>query len=244
MDKTFIFDLDDTLIYNQHYYSLAQIEFARFIFDKLGPRAPNAQTVLNLEVEKDIALVKSKGFLKDRFPTSFAETYKQISERMGENPDLRERHSQEAYNLGERVFDSKTWYTNLVPGAIDTLDFLVNQKDELVILTTGDESVQTDKLRFYELDRWFGDRMHVVPHHKKEKMKELAEERDSKKVWFVGNSAKSDIAPALEIGIGAVYIPQETWAYDNHSLNNLDQSRLVTLTNIKEILEVYTTKLA
>jgi putative hydrolase of the HAD superfamily len=75
-------------------------------------------------------------------------------------------------------------------------------------------------------------------------MKELAEERDSKKVWFVGNSAKSDIAPALEIGIGAVYIPQETWAYDNHSLNNLDQSRLVTLTNIKEILEVYTTKLA
>lgn len=243
MNKTFIFDLDDTLIYNQHYYSLADISFVKFVFENLGPKMPSAQNIINLSNEIDLKGVEKLGFGKERYPSSLAETYRQISERMGENPDLRERHVQEAYNIGARVFDNKTWYPNLVPGAIDTLDFLVSQEDELALLTTGDDSVQSDKINFYNLSKWFGDRTHIVPHHKKEKMTELIVGRDKRKIWFVGNSARSDIAPALSIGIGAVYIPQETWAYDNHSLDNIDKKRLITLKSIREIPEIYSTKL-
>jgi putative hydrolase of the HAD superfamily len=242
--KTFIFDLDDTLIFNQHYYSLADIELVRLIYDRLGPRIPSAHAILSLENEIDLKGVEKFGFGKERFPSSLAETYRQISERMGEPTELREKHAREAYNLGARVFDSRTWFPNLVPGAIETLEFLNRQRDELALLTTGDESVQAEKIRFYGISRWFGDRTHIVPHHKREKIVELAAGRDPKHVWFVGNSARSDIAPSLGIGIGAVYIPQETWAYDNHSLDNLDKTRLITLKSIKELPEIYSTKLA
>ncbi|MEI7719171.1 MAG: HAD family hydrolase [archaeon] len=239
MNKTFIFDLDDTLTFNQHYYSLAQMEFARYIFETLGPKAPNAQVILNLEVKNDLESVQKMGFAKERFPTSFAETYRQISEKMDESPKQREKHILEAYTIGAKVFDSNAWLPDLVPGALYTLEFLVQQKDDLFLLTTGDEEIQRKKVEKYSLSNWFGDNINIVPHHKKERIAEIATGKDKRNVWFVGNSAKSDIAPSLEVGIGAIYIPQETWAYECHDLDKADKTHLVTLKEIGEIPRKY-----
>lgn len=245
MKRNFIFDMDDTLNFNQHYYSLAQIEFAKYIFDTLGPRAPNAQVVLNLEVKNDLEGVQKLGFAKERFPTSFADTYRQISEKMNESPADREKHAQEAYAIGASVFNSKTWIKHLIPGAKDTLDFLVEQGDELHLLTTGDETVQNKKIDFYQLSNWFPQkRIHIVPHHKKERIAEISANKDRRNTWFVGNSAKSDIAPALEVGIGAIYVPQETWAYECHDLDKADKTRLVTIPQISDIISIYESRLA
>jgi len=40
----------------------------------------------------------------------------------------------------------------------------------------------------------------------------LAEVRgfDKSRAWMIGNSPKSDINPALEAGLGAVFVPHET----------------------------------
>ncbi len=239
MNKTFIFDLDDTLIFNQHYYSLAQINFARYVFDTLGPRAPNAQVILNLEVKNDLKNVPKMGFSKERFPTSFADTYRQISKRLGESPQQREKHAQEAYNLGAKVFDSNMWLPDLVPGALCTLEFLVNQKDELFLLTTGDKEIQRKKIEKYELSTWFGNNINIVPHHKKERIIEISTGKTIHNVWFIGNSAKSDISPSLEVGIGAIYVPQETWEYECHDLDKVDKTHLITLKEIGEIPKIY-----
>lgn len=238
------FDLDDTLMFNHHYYSLALVEFVKHIINTLGPRTPNAQTILELQAKRDIAAAKANGFSMDRFPTSCAETYLEIAKAIGINAEKASEGAKQAYKIGTRVFDSNFWIKDLMPDAVQTLDYLKEQGDELFLLTAGDPRVQNRKIEFYGLSRWFEDSMHVVPHHKKEKLVEIVSGRNKKNVWFVGNSARSDIAPALEIGIGAVYIPQETWAYDKHDLASVDQSKLVTLDEIGEIPRIYTSTFA
>lgn len=230
------FDLDDTLMFNHHYYSLALVEFVKHIITTLGPRTPNAQTILELQSKRDIAAVKATGFTLERFPQSCADTYLEIAKTLNING---EAGAVQAYEIGTRVFDSNFWIKDLMPNAVQTLDYIKQQGDELFLLTAGDPRVQDRKIEFYGLSKWFGDQMYVVPHHKKEKLVEIVSGRNKKDVWFVGNSARSDIAPALEIGIGAVYIPQETWAYDKHDLASVDQNRLVTMNEISEIPKNY-----
>jgi len=233
------FDLDDTLIFTQHYYSLAQADFARFVVENLGPRSPNTPTIIRIAEEKDMEGIKAKGFLMERFPTSFAETYTEIARKMGVSERKIQAGAREAYRIGEQVFQPEHWIPHLVPGARAVLDFLQEHGDDLFILTTGDPRVQNVKLEFYGLGRWFGERMFVVPHHKKERMEEIVGSRDKKDVWFVGNSTRSDIKPALEIGIGAVYIPQETWAYDTHDLTQLNTTRLNEIRRIGLLPKLY-----
>jgi len=239
VNKLIGFDLDDTLMYNHHYYSLALAEFVKHTITTLGPKTPNIDNILELQSNKDISAVKINGFSMERFPTSCAETYLEIAKTIGTNEQKAKEGARQAYEIGNQVFDSNYWITELMPDAKETLDYIKANGDELFLLTAGDPRVQNKKLEFYGLSKWFGKQMHVVPHHKKEKLIEIITGRDKKDVWFIGNSAKSDIAPALEIGIGAVYIPQETWAYDKHDLALVNQSRLVTLDEIGEIPIAY-----
>ena len=51
MDKTFIFDLDDTLICNHNYYSYVKLEFAHWAIDRIGLKAPDAQYIINLQTK-------------------------------------------------------------------------------------------------------------------------------------------------------------------------------------------------
>jgi FMN phosphatase YigB (HAD superfamily) len=126
-----------------------------------------------------------------------------------------------------------------MPGARQTLNFLSKKDDELFLLTAGDPKIQEKKLEFYNLQKWFGDKIFIVPHHKKEKLVEIVSKKNPNNTWFVGNSARSDIAPSLEIGIGAIHIPQDTWAYDKHELDNVDKTRLITIKEIGEIPRIY-----
>ena len=62
MKPTLLFDLDDTLIENQTKYSICQAEFIQFVISRLGHRAPDAKTLLNLQVQIDHDSVSTKGF--------------------------------------------------------------------------------------------------------------------------------------------------------------------------------------
>jgi len=238
-NKLIGFDLDDTLMFNHHYYSLALAELINHTINTLGPRAPNAQTILELQSKRDMEAVKVNGFSMERFPQSCADTYLEIAKELGVDGKKVSKGASQAYEIGRKVFNSSFWIQDLIPNATRTLDYLKEQGDELFLLTAGDSRVQNKKIEFYQLSGWFGNQMYVVPHHKKEKLIEIVSGKDKKNVWFVGNSARSDIAPALELGLGAIYIPQETWAYDRHDLTTVNQNRLITLKEIGEIPKVY-----
>ena len=241
MHKTFIFDLDDTLIYNQHLYSLAQIEFAKFTSEALGPRCPNVQTLINHEVTVDIELVKKLGMRTNRFPTSFKETFLHFAAVMGQTGNGTAILAEQAYQIGERVFNPAHWEKTLVPGAEKTLDYLIGQGDELYLLTTGDETIQRKKVEHFGTNRWFQGRTTIVPIEKLTRIREIVSSKNPTTTWFVGNSVRSDILPALEAGIGAIYIPQETWMYESTHPPIPTSPRLIRLEEISEIEPRYAT---
>ncbi|MBP7708711.1 HAD family hydrolase [Candidatus Pacearchaeota archaeon] len=241
MNKTFICDLDDTLIFNQAKYSYAQVNFVKWALDSFGPRTPNAQKILQLQIAKDMKAVGTSAFSADRFPQSFADTYLELAREMGiTEEEIIERKSKEAFAIGAQVHDPATWKKELIPGADEVLTQLKLRGDELYLVTTGDPAVQEKKIEFYEIGRYFQPgRIHIVPHKKDSKIEEICLGRDRRNIWFVGNSKRSDIKPALEARIGAIHIPQDTWAYEEHVLDELDTTRLTTLKDIRDLIPQY-----
>lgn len=231
MNKTFIFDYDDTLAWNQQDYCYAQIEFLKWILDRLGHNSPDIQTALNMEVEIDKQGVTKHGFQMERFPLSFAETYKTIRSQKGlkEDPEGEKM----AYDLGILAFDEESYrQRGLAEGAEETLDFLAAQEDELILLTKGDERVQLKKVHANYLTSWFKE-IHIVERKNERTIEDVVGSRNKNLVWHVGNSIRSDVEPALKAGIRMIYIPCETWAYERDHNGIPVNDRLVTFPEIR-----------
>jgi putative hydrolase of the HAD superfamily len=55
--------------------------------------------------------------------------------------------------------------------------------------------------------------------------------------WMVGNSPRSDINPALEAGLNAVFIPHPaTWALEHEEVRS-GAGRLLILTRFRDLRE-------
>ena len=60
---------------------------------------------------------------------------------------------------------------------------------------------------------------------------------DAKSTWMVGNSPKSDINPALAIGLNAVFIPHvSTWTLEREQIRS-SAGRLLHLESFRELSE-------
>lgn len=244
MRKTIGFDLDDTLIATEEIYYSAYDKVANYTLNQLKKKSPTKKEIIALIEKIDLDSITKHGFSKHRFPNSCVETYIQFA--TGTQPIKQiERCAKEVYNIGMSVYDPKNWQPQLLAGVKETLDFLVEQKDELHIITMGDKQLQRKKIDFYELTNWFeSNRIHIVKDCKRQQMEELCKDKDKNEVWFVGNSEKSDIASALEVGIRAIHIPRGIWGYNKHDLSGHNTSRLITIDEIGMIPQIYHTRLA
>jgi putative hydrolase of the HAD superfamily len=238
MHKTFVFDYDDTLAANQHDYTGPQLEFFEWVIGRLGYRAPDVQSLANLEAEVDSAGVKTHGFTMERFPSSFQEVYTIVAKKFGITPTPEEL--EHVYSIGMKAYDVNRYRAKgLLEGVPETLDFLVRQQDELVLLTKGDPRVQNLKIDATGVRKWFGDRIHIVLKKDKAVVEHVVGNRDKARVWHVGNSIRSDVTPALEAGIGMVYVPCETWAYEREHKGLPVHPRLLRLDRVEELLGHY-----
>ncbi|MDD4878145.1 MAG: HAD family hydrolase [Candidatus Nanoarchaeia archaeon] len=238
MNKTFIFDYDDTLAWCEHDYCYAIIDFLKFTIDKLGHKAPDVQSIMELEMGLNKQGVLKHGFKGDVFPASCRDAYRIICERAGVEDKQGE---EEAYNIGMRAFDEKRYRERgLVEGAAETLEFLVSQRDELILLTKGDREIQQKKIEATGLWRYFRvDAINIVEKKNADTIRDVIAGRDKSRVWHVGNSIRSDVNPALEAGINVIYIPCETWAYEREHNGVPDDSRITTFSSITGIKENY-----
>ncbi len=47
-------------------------------------------------------------------------------------------------------------------------------------------------------------------------------ECDPEDAWMIGNSARSDILPAQNLGLYTIWVTTERWAYDHQDDNRID----------------------
>ena len=186
-----------------------------------------------LKREIDVKLVnefkkQKQGFCVARFPYSFLFTFKEFCQKSSFSDRMK------AYDIGQEFMNIKP---GLYEGVEETLDFLIQQNDSLVLLTKGDYNLQNKKIQINKLNRWFKE-ICIVHDKLPETFKELAEGYKPKDIYSIGDTIDSEINPALKAGFKAIHIPQQIWRYDEGA-EIIDPEKTLIFKSFKDIKTNY-----
>ena len=223
--KLIAFDADDTLWINEHHYRKAEERFGKMMERYCTPEHANQ---ILLRVEKDnLPLL---GYGSKPFIISLIECGIEISGGRLTNDDVLELISIGKATIGQEI--------ELYPQAEKVLKKL-SAKYPLVLATKGDLKEQESKIARSGLKQYFSSIEIMSEKHSVNYMK-IVNQHNLKPSEFlmVGNSFKSDILPALEIGAYAVYIPSEiTWAHE--VVDETEHPMLMKITELSELLNIF-----
>ena len=121
-----------------------------------------------------------------------------------------------------------------LPGVKETLERIDGYRK--VVFTKGELQDQENKLKRSGLLQYFDD-VEITSDKTQREFVALCEHQQvhPSELLMVGNSLKSDIAPALNIGAWAIHIPfHVTWQLE-HS-EDIEHERLIKITHFNEIL--------
>lgn len=232
MDRpTLILDADDTLWENNVFYEEATAAFLERMVQEGFARDESKHTLEQVEQER----IPVVGYAPREFIRSMAITYHRLCERDGRRPQQAVEAEVEA--IGRRVID---YPMLLLDGVADTVARL-RSRYRLILLTKGTPQVQHEKVERSGLGPHF-EAVHVVAEKDSQVLRDILERYglDPEQTWMVGNSPRSDINPALEVGIGAIYIPcSRPWAFEEMPI--ADPGRVITLQSFAQLLELFPT---
>lgn len=220
-----IFDGDDTLWETQLLYIRAKKRFFRQMeglgFDPIEVEARFERT--------DVNNVRLYRFSKARFPTSMSDTYQALSRDYNKTVDKNIKKRMES--IGYSAFEKKPRVFN---GVTEVLRTLRATKFKIILATKGDQEVQEEKISFSNLRSYF-DYIYIFPEKGERDLRRIVNEcnLDPKVSWSIGNSLRSDINPALKIGMRAIWIPRRTWGFEEEQ--PFDKQRLFKARSIKEV---------
>jgi putative hydrolase of the HAD superfamily len=219
-------DADDTLWENNIFFERAFEEFVDFL-DHSAMTATEIRAVLD-----EIEMVNNQihGYGSANFARNLAECYRRLAERAIRPEDLVRVKS-----FGERLLHHPM---ELIAGVPETLAYLAERHD-LTLFTKGHPDEQKLKIDRSGLAAFFGHTA-IVKEKDAESYRQLRVERDldPRRTWMIGNSPKSDINPALEAGLNAVFIPHEhTWTLEHQEIRRNGNGRLLELGQFRELRE-------
>ena len=202
-----IIDADDTLWENNIYFERAFDDFVRFLSHS-SMEAREVRDVLD-EIERANARVHGYGSLN--FGRNLRQCYEHLAERVVEPADL-----ETIMRFAERILEQPI---EMIEGVPETLEYL-SERHELTLFTKGHPDEQRLKIDRSGLAGFFS---HVAIVHEKNApaYQLLVNERclDAGTCWMVGNSPRSDVNPALEAGLNAVFVPHaHTWVLEKEEI--------------------------
>ncbi len=216
------FDADDTLWQSEQYFGVAQEEFVTLLADYA-----DRETLLAHLLETGKSNVRSHGFGMKTFTLSMIETAIEISG--GKVP---------AQTIGRIVAIGKEILSHpveLLPGAGETLEKLAGSH-RLVLITKGDLFHQENKVEQSGLKGMF-EAVEIVSEKSADTYARAFSRHGDGPAssMMIGNSLKSDVIPALQIGSWGVYVPHHlTWAYE-HAEAPLHEPRFREIEKLEEI---------
>jgi putative hydrolase of the HAD superfamily len=111
-------------------------------------------------------------------------------------------------------------------------------RHDLTLFTKGHVEEQKLKVDRSGLGRFFGHTA-IVKEKDVFAYKTLVEERalDPARTWMIGNSPKSDVNPALDAGLGAVFVPHaHTWILEKEEIRQ-GHEKLIILDRFEQLRE-------
>ena len=202
-----IFDADDTLWENNIYFEEAFEQFVEFL-DHSHMSAVEVRAVLD---EIEIVNKQIHGYGARNFGRNLRQCYEHLCERAVSRQDL-----ERVMSFAERILERPL---ELMPYVEDTLADLV-KRHELLLFTKGHPEEQKLKIDQSGLGQYFSHTA-IVKEKDRESYAKLVRERglEPERTWMIGNSPRSDINPALELGLNAVFVPHaRTWSLEKEEI--------------------------
>lgn len=228
MRQHLLIDADDTLWENNIYFEDAFDDFCAFLeHSHLTP--PQIRAVLD---EIELANAKIHGYGSLNFARNLAQCYQRLAQREILDGDL-----ETVQGFALRILEQPV---EPLPGVPETLEYLA-LRHQLTLFTKGHPEEQKLKIERSGLGIWFGRTVIV-------KEKDVASYRAllhdlhcrPETTWMIGNSPKSDINPALEAGINAVFVPHErTWTLERQPLRAPGPGRLERVAAFSDLRRLF-----
>ncbi len=195
-------DADDTLWHNEDHFAATEDAFADLVSTWVSPEVARAE-LLRTETS-NLALF---GYGVKSFTLSMIEAAMTLSDGEISSSDLA--------ILLERGKEMLERPAHLLPGVADTIEELASSHP-LIVITKGDLHHQHRKVEESQIYHWFRS-VEVVREKDVATYAGVLRRHDLRADEFVmvGNSVKSDVLPAVELGAVGVHIPyQFTWAHE------------------------------
>ena len=234
--KVIAFDADDTLWDCQSHFE----EVENHLYSLIAPYCEDPKHELFLTESGNMA---DLGYGCKAFTISIIETALRIA-----GNDL------SATQLKELLAHSKSLLhlpATPLPGVVSTLEALRSRLEgdsnlstlnsqfstpRMVVFTKGELQDQENKLKRSGLLKYFDD-VEITSDKSQREFLALCEHQQihPSELLMIGNSLKSDIAPALAIGAWAIHIPfHVTWQLEH--FDDIDHERLIKVSHFSEIL--------
>ncbi len=223
--KFIAFDADDTLWDCQGHFDHVMQE----LYDLLSPWADRQKAAEELFAteRKNMPLL---GYGTKAFTLSMIETALRVSHQ--------EISGEQLTWLQNECYSLLNLPATPLPGVKETLLQLRQQGWHMVVFTKGELLDQEHKLQRSGLSIYF-EHVEITSDKTEKEFNALCQHLNihPEDLLMVGNSMKSDIAPALKIGAKAVHIPFHiTWELEH--ADTIAHPGLVCITHFSELLDV------
>ncbi|MEZ0069902.1 putative hydrolase of the HAD superfamily [Streptacidiphilus sp. MAP12-20] len=223
--QVLVFDADDTLWENNVLFERVIENYLTWVqhptLDRLQLRA-----VLN-EVQAANAI--THGYGSRMLVRSLGDCVEKLRGRPATGQELAEIEELAAALIDHRV--------ELIPDVAETLAALAG-RHTLLMLTKGNPEEQRRKIDASRLAHHF-KAVSIVEEKDSETYRRFLAEHElaPETSWMIGNSPKSDILPARQVGMNAVFIPNDhTWVLEHTELDPSDGA-VLHLRAFRELLD-------
>jgi putative hydrolase of the HAD superfamily len=220
---TLLIDADDTLWENNIFFEKTIDDFITRL-EHLGYTREYIRHILN---ETERRNIRQHGYGVRSFRRSLEDTYLKLAGNTARRDMVK--------NIEQMAHELESTPPHILDGVPETLAYLAKHH-RLILLTKGEPAEQAAKVERSGLQPHF-DAIEIVLEKDSGTYGRMIEQFKIVKShgWMVGNSPRSDINPALQSGLNAVFIPHSaTWELEKSELES-GTGKLLILSAFREL---------
>ncbi|MGH9774833.1 MAG: HAD family hydrolase [Candidatus Acidiferrales bacterium] len=221
--QTLLIDADDTLWENNIFFEQTVETF----LTRLEPLGFTREYVRHILNETERRNIRQHGYGVRSFRRSLEETYLKLSGNLARREIVKE--------IEDMAGELERTPPKILDGVPETLAYLA-KRHRLILLTKGEEAEQAGKVERSGLQRFF-DAVEIAAEKDHPTYEKIIGRFRIVKThgWMIGNSPRSDINPALRIGLNAAFIPHHaTWELEKTEIE-IGTGKLLVLASFREL---------
>jgi putative hydrolase of the HAD superfamily len=220
---TLLIDADDTLWENNIFFEKAIEDFISQL-EHLGYTRDYVRHILN---ETERRNIRQHGYGVRSFRRSLEDTYLKLAGNSARREIVKE--------IERMAKELEATPPHILDGVPETLVYLAKHH-RLILLTKGEPAEQAAKVERSGLQSYFESIEIVLEKDCSTYDRMIGEFKIVKSHgWMVGNSPRSDINPALQCGLNAVFIPHaSTWELEKAEVES-GSGKLLILSTFREL---------